>query len=1298
VNSPLSADCDKASEKANAPTESMNATTSNNAALSGTQEEASVRQMPTMLLCPECGELMKNATELPCCKTCFCRPCVYKKIMLSKKKCWLNKSAECQDIIQLSQLSPAVEMRELIEDYLDGGTLYADKNGKEAEDREEIPDFIDCMDVTIAHKPIVVVKTEAVSQEEEEYSELGNSALHLSQIKTEHGVNNTLLPATVTGLNFDLAPTKGLGGQGRLLPQLTDLQAAELEFAKLTPQSEEEAGSHDLDLSQLSFGESMKPLIPKQEGPGDWGNNTSGGGELKCDALKKEMDSIMEEDDLLLPHPYTLPNTPSSVRTEHQSSGYWSDDSFEGPFFGKLHWVPEDLSQGYIECWDGGEKKKAYVARVEVKCGAETGDLVEFTLKTDPEHGKVAKRVKLVEKALPVSDADQIRSQANMKRSLELSAGIFNGGKQEEGPNKRIKTENVIDAEIELQSMASSYLDIAAEEEPPFFWHQAQIKPESLDLGDCLPSSECTCNSPTLNRCRACPIFFLRSESQHIILERESVTLVARIEGNANQDLNHVRHLHFPSQFPLNSVDFSLLSTLGNECIVEKVSPVFQGCYVFVSVVNDTEYEVNISPGNILGICQSHTTESSAISEHFIMEPPDKQHVGVIPITVNRKDFSRVEPNHLCGLAEIGEQHMNYVYCLVKIDLLPEYAKKFDLLKDELTVQVKRNIWLELIPRGKGLGGNILPKNGVIGHAVSIMNGHYIDQMFRAVSPPCSSGVSDSDTKSEATVEDDDDPYASMMMKIDNDISSITPGDNLKTKFNLLDKTFRGVITESLTILPDSERTVNLFLYSDDDYDPKNLLKMQVEITNNEEFKYYNNCYNIELQVSTVMNDTCKASDISGPCVKAVIKNQRSEVAVLPVNSSVALIRVYKITAKEVNKVPQDLDALGTEKLKRGFSAEEVLKKMEVKLLQSWEVITSEDTYNKSLAVEEKFPYYTLNPKPKSPFRLNLPNLLIRVGKNQESRPVRVFDRVSGVFTCTICDTLVLDKYSIQDHIYSDKHKKRMKQVQVIAGLKERLDMNRPVIQEMLDQVVEHPILGLDHTFEVLQSTGPPVYHCALCNTDLNLKNFMAHIVNTSHTFMFLKEHFPSIWSKVLPIQNVSKWSEHDLQCYYSMVDKISTLYGQRKPSIVSSSDKLEEILDKLPTNQYSTNRSEFESFCQDLISNEPLELLNLPLKPKPKLESLSHVAVTLNVTSIAPGSTERVICKVTNVPSGHSFDSKFVLVTKSPYGGYEVKHGFSRVFLRDQSPCVYVNVMNNNVGHLKLEKNSKLAMLKWKK
>ena len=77
----------------------------------------------------------------------------------------------------------------------------------------------------------------------------------------------------------------------------------------------------------------------------------------------------------------------------------------------------------------------------------------------------------------------------------------------------------------------------------------------------------------------------------------------------------------------------------------------------------------------------------------------------------------------------------------------------------------------------------------------------------------------------------------------------------------------------------------------------------------------------------------------------------------------------------------------------------------------------------------------------------------MRVGISQDSKPIKVVDKVNGVFTCTICDTIILDRYSLQDHWYSSKHKQNMKQVQVIAGIEERLVMNRPTIQEMLDQL-----------------------------------------------------------------------------------------------------------------------------------------------------------------------------------------------------------------------------------------------------
>ena len=52
--------------------------------------------------------------------------------------------------------------------------------------------------------------------------------------------------------------------------------------------------------------------------------------------------------------------------------------------------------------------------------------------------------------------------------------------------------------------------------------------------------------------------------------------------------------------------------------------------------------------------------------------------------------------------------------------------------------------------------------------------------------------------------------------------------------------------------------------------------------------------------------------------------------------------------------------------------------------------------------------------KPKVPFGLkDQHEMNMRVGISQDSVPVRVVDRVNGVFTCTICDVVILDRSEI---------------------------------------------------------------------------------------------------------------------------------------------------------------------------------------------------------------------------------------------------------------------------------------------
>ena len=368
------------------------------------------------------------------------------------------------------------------------------------------------------------------------------------------------------------------------------------------------------------------------------------------------------------------------------------------------------------------------------------------------------------------------------------------------------------------------------------------------------------------------------------------------------------------------------------------------------------------------------------------MEPPDRQDAGLMPILVKKKDFTRYEENHVCGFSEIGSTDMNYKFCLVKIKLLPEYESKFSLLKDEMTVQIKRNVWLEFIPRSKGYE-NLLPKNGIIGHAMSVMNEFYVEDLFKSVSPIPSSVMKDEKAGKRESASYVD-PYESMMLKLDKDICSVvsTQKGDSAAKLNILDKILRGVTNEKIEIDSGSERTLTLFLQSDE-FDPKTLLKMQVDITNNEEFKYFNNCYNIEPQVCTVTNSTCKQTNTSLPCVKVIVKNQRTERATLPVNSSIALVKIHHKPSSERLKTPVPEPR---HHIKRSFSAAKALEKHERRCNRIWENILSEKTFARSFEVETKFPYFTAQPKPKIPFGLKLPELLMRVGLNQESRPTRV--------------------------------------------------------------------------------------------------------------------------------------------------------------------------------------------------------------------------------------------------------------------------------------------------------------------
>merc|ERR1711936_984096 len=69
-------------------------------------------------------------------------------------------------------------------------------------------------------------------------------------------------------------------------------------------------------------------------------------------------------------------------------------------------------------------------------------------------------------------------------------------------------------------------------------------------------------------------------------------------------------------------------------------------------------------------------------------------------------------------------------------------------------------------------------------------------------------------------------------------------------------------------------------------------LSLPASRTSNEEFQYFNNCFEIEEQTLTIVNGICRASRSTKPCVKVKITNPRGEKSCLKKDSPLALVKV----------------------------------------------------------------------------------------------------------------------------------------------------------------------------------------------------------------------------------------------------------------------------------------------------------------------------------------------------------------------------------------------------------------------
>ena len=1001
------------------------------------------------------------------------------------------------------------------------------------------------------------------------------------------------------------------------------------------------------------------------------------------------------------------------------SSGYWSDDAKEGPYFGKITWINDEKTVGYVEVvLDNGEMKHVHVSGYDVKCGAETGDLVEFVLGLEPDHGRAAKRVKLVEKGLPVSEEEQIRAQSSLKRSLEISAGWV--------ADKKLRAEDVIDVKADINTM-SDYSDIADNQD--FVLEEVKLEERSEDTLTENLYDHCICKTKILTRCKFCPFFFLEATTQHSLLEGEGVTLLAKIQGNGGsfkKKLDFVRQLVYPFPF-LSQTKFSFMKEIGRDSLVPKISSVFKEEFAFVTVQNNKSSQISLRPGDILGICQAAETRVDQVSDHFMFEPPSRQEHTNIPVFIKKSDFSYDDNNAYCGFASLGGGKVNYKNCLVRISLRSELERKLRLVRQEVTVQISHNVWLELeCGRGVFERANI-GKEGCIGFATSMMDLGGVEEIIahsvKAQQTSAASVPTVSDCLNTEERINEVNAYDEMLSQIDREMRS-NSGNNVisvnSSIESLLDRTYKGVVGENVLIIPPKGCVeTNLYLQHDDAVlDLKKLLKFQAKVTSNEEFKYFNNCYDLEVQTLTIVNGICRASRSTKPCVKVKITNPTAENTCFRKGSPLVLVKiqlecdissckdpVYEapttsipsiVSVEEVTPLPPPPNPIVS-----NFNPEKYLEKLQRKYCRKWDLICAENAFQKSVLVETNYPYF--KNKPKIPFGLKDSNHLnMRVGISQDAKPVKVLDKINGVFTCTICDVLVLDRYSLQDHWYSSQHKKCMELVQVIAGPEERLAMNRPVVQEMLDQFNLCPLLGLEHIVEIVKAEENCRYFCSLCDEKMPVSELISHLTSVNHNLVFIKKYFPTGWDRFSAIPDVKTWLKSDFQCLEQILNKITEVYGRKKPLIVEDSDKVEAaLIEKIPCHTYTTKRTKFVNFLRNLKPAEQRRAVPAPAvsaQPAPgakqnKIESRS--AVTKATVEVAAGCSTAVTLQILNVPSKLQA-GRFVKVFQNPASKEccDFKAGFSKVWSEASDMFIKVVLSNKTASNAIIPLGSELAVV----
>ena len=233
----------------------------------------------------------------------------------------------------------------------------------------------------------------------------------------------------------------------------------------------------------------------------------------------------------------------------------------------------------------------------------------------------------------------------------------------------------------------------------------------------------------------------------------------------------------------------------------------------------------------------------------------------------------------------------------------------------------------------------------------------------------------------------------------------------------------------------------------------------------------------------------------------------------------------------------------------------------------------------------------------------------------------------------------------------------------MIAGLEERLAMNRPVAQDMLDQFTLHPLVGLEHCFEILQGSEEPQYHCALCSLNISLVDLAPHLTSLDHVLVFLKEFIPIAWARFSPIPDINSWMLEDFNSLNSILWKIEKVYSRKALSMIASVSDLEEKISKIPRDIYSVRKAELDRYVKSISPAAPRlsthrGTLFLQKKCWTRLAALGEV------TEIPPNSSQSVVLKILGTTNLLK-EGRFVKVMQNPayQGPLEVKPAIGRVW-----------------------------------